>query len=155
MFDVGAEASRVAYTVCRLAGGGRAARTSIDDGQMDGGAQINTYPPGNLVGFRDLDSLVNCGANQLAVVTPSGVFLTTNIGADPIDWQQLGRGVPDGACGVGTARAADGMPTFLRVGAGSAAFAGPAHCGVMQGPLRRVPGHRSSGTAPVCSGWWP
>jgi hypothetical protein len=117
VFDVEAENNRVVYTVCCFGGGGRATRMFLDGDNMDGGSEIPTYPTGNLVGFRDTDSLSNYAPNSYAVVTSSGVFFTTNIAAGTISWQQLGTGVPAGICGIYSSQRNDGTPVFTaRVG---------------------------------------
>jgi hypothetical protein len=116
VFDVEAEPARVVYTLCCF-GGGRATRMFLDDDSMDGGSEIPTYPAGNLVGFRDTDSLSNYAANSYALVTSAGVFFTTDIGASPIVWQTLGTGAPGGMCGIYSSRRRDGTPVFTaRVG---------------------------------------
>ncbi len=72
-----------------------------------------SYPPGNLLGFRDMDSLSNYAANSYAVVTTNGVFFTTNIGANPITWNQLGSNPPANACAIYSSRRRDGTPVFI------------------------------------------
>ena len=118
VFDVEAEDNRVVYTMCCWpnppppAPPVRRARMFIDDDNMDGGTEINNYPAGNLVGFRDSDSLSNYAANRYAVVTSGGVFFTTNIAASPINWQPLGTGAPAGMCGVHSSTGSNGIPVF-------------------------------------------
>jgi hypothetical protein len=124
VFDVEAEASRVVYTVCCFSAG-RATRMFRDDDSMDGGAEIPTYPPGNLFGFQDLDTLTNYAANSYAVTTSNGVYFTTNMGAGTITWQRLGTGAPANACGIYSSRAGDGTPVFyLRAGIGACGLGG-------------------------------
>ena len=124
VFDVEAEANRVVYTMCCF-NGGRATRLFLDGDNMDGGTEIPTYPAGNLLGFNDLDSIANYAANSYAVVSSSGVFFTTNIGANPVTWQTLGTSAPANACGVYASRRADGTPVFLlRAGIGACSLGG-------------------------------
>ncbi len=116
VFDVEAEDNRVVYTACCW-NTGRGTRMFLDGDNMDGGSQINTYPPGNLFGFRDRDSLSNYAPNAYAVATSTGVFFTTNIGASPVNWQQLGSNPPANTCGIYSSRQGNGNPTFIaRVG---------------------------------------
>ncbi|MEW8688056.1 MAG: VCBS repeat-containing protein [Candidatus Thiodiazotropha sp.] len=116
IFDVEAEDNRVVYSACCW-GTGRFARLFLDDDSMDGGAQINTYPPGNLFTFRDVDSISNYAANSYAVATSNGVYFTSNIGGSPVNWQQLGSNPPAGSCGIYSSRRSDGTAVFIaRVG---------------------------------------
>lgn len=128
VFDVEAEDNRVVYTVCCCSGpgcNGRATRMFRDDDSMDGGSEIPNYPAGTLVAFRDMDSLSNYDANSYALVTNSGVFFTTNMGAGTVTWQNLGAGVPANACGIYSSRRNDGTPVFfLRAGAGACGLGG-------------------------------
>jgi FG-GAP repeat len=112
VFDVEAEDNRVVYTVCCFLGGGRFTRMFLDDDSMDGGPEVPNYPTGNLVTFRDTDSLSNYAPNSYAVVTSGGVFFTTNIAAGTITWQQLGTAAPAGICGIYSSRRNDGTPVF-------------------------------------------
>jgi len=111
-FDVEAEENRVVYTMCCF-GSGRGTRMFIDDDKMDGGGEVNTYPPGNLVGFRDADSLSNYAPNRYAVVTSAGVYFTTNIAAGTITWNNLGSNAPTGACGIYSSQTSNGTPSFI------------------------------------------
>jgi len=116
VFDVEAEDNRVVYTVCCFTGG-RATRMFLDDDSMDGGSEVASYPTGNLIGFRDTDSLTNFAPNSYAIATSSGIFFTTNIAANPVTWQQLGSVPPAGICGIFNSRRTDGTPVFTaRVG---------------------------------------
>lgn len=120
VFDVEAEDNRVVFTVCCCSSCSRSTRMFFDDDAMDGRTEIPTYPPGNLVTFRDVDSLSNYAPNSYAAVTASGVFFTTNIGAATINWQTLGTAVPANACGIYSSRRSDGTPVFtLRAGVGA------------------------------------
>ena len=111
VFDVEAEDSRVIYSICCYRGG-RSTRMFLDDDNMDGGQEIPNYPTGSLVGFRDTDSLSNYASNSYAVITSSGIFFTTNIGAETITWQNLGTSVPPNICGVYSSIRNDGTPVF-------------------------------------------
>lgn len=118
-FDDAAESNRVAYTVCCFGGGGRSNRLFVRNQGMTGGGEINTYPPtGNLPGFRVPDVIVNYAANSYALLTttttPSaGVFLTSNIGAVPVVWTQIGAATtPTNSCAVRAAQTG-GTPSFF------------------------------------------
>lgn len=115
-FDDSADPARVLYTICCFSGG-PATQLYLRNPGMAGGAQVNTYPPGTLPGFRPIDVLDNFGPTDYAVVTTSGVFLTANVMANPIVWTQIGAATsPAGACGI-QAAVSGGQPTFyLQVG---------------------------------------
>ena len=112
-FDAAGEATRALTTVCCF-GGGRATRLFLSAPGLAGApAEINTYPPGQLRGFQQLENIVNFGTDDYAVVMTSGVFVTDNVGASPVVWTQLGAGsTPVGACGIQVSFAA-GVPTFF------------------------------------------
>jgi len=96
-FDVAVDTNQVLYTVCCF--GGRANRLFLRNAGMTGGGEINTYPAGNLSGFRTPDIVDRFGNNSYVLLTTSGVFITTNINANPIVWSQLGAR-PANACAV-------------------------------------------------------
>ncbi len=99
-FDASADSSRVLYTVC-CAGSGRSNRLYMRNPGMIGGSEINTYPPGNLPGFRPIDVIDQFGPDDYVLVTSEGVFITSDITANPIVWTQLGAATtPAGAGGV-------------------------------------------------------
>ena len=80
---------------------------------MAGGAEINTYPPGTLPGFRPIDVVGTFGPTDFVVITTQGVFITNNVTANPIVWTQIGAATsPAGACGIRVALAG-GQPTFF------------------------------------------
>lgn len=113
IFDVEAEENRVVYTTCCFTRG-RRARIFIDDETMDGGAAIpnSQHPPGNLVTFRDTDSITNFAAKSYAVVTSSGIFFTSDISKPNINWKKLGVNQPSGVCGIHSSQDATGKYTF-------------------------------------------
>lgn len=79
-----AEVTRAVYSVC--------CGTTIyvvNPGLLGGGA-IATPPPGSLVGFRYPDAIANYAPNSYVAVTSAGVYITTNVGANPTAWSQLG-----------------------------------------------------------------
>jgi photosystem II stability/assembly factor-like uncharacterized protein len=112
-FDVAADANRALNTICCF-GGGRSTRLFVSSpGLGPPSPEINNYPPGNLLGFQQLDSIANFGPDDYVVITRQGVFVTGNIIATPITWTQLGAGsTPANACGVKVAVEA-GTPTFF------------------------------------------
>jgi len=88
-FDIATDSNRVLYTVCCY-GGGRSNRLFLRNPGMTGGGEINTYPPGNLRGFRPAPNIAPFGSDDYVVITTSGVFITDDITANPIVWTQLG-----------------------------------------------------------------
>lgn len=110
-FDVSASSSRVLYTVCCFRTGKRT-RLYVRNQGMQGGGEINTYPPGNPIGFRFPDVLDQFSANGYVLITTGGVFVTNNVGASPVAWTQLGAATsPARACAVKTSDAG-GTPIF-------------------------------------------
>ena len=117
VFDVVADSNRLLYTVCCF-GGTRSNRLFLRNPGMIGGGEINTYPPGQLPGFRAIDVIDQFGDGAYVLITTSGVFVTTDVTAFPIVWTQL-TGSPAGACGVkASVGAGSVVPTFY-VQAGS------------------------------------
>ena len=114
VFDVAASPQRVLFTLCCF--DERANRLFIADPGMTTFVEVNTYPPGDLPGFRFIDILDRFSDTGYALVTTSGVFVTHDITANPIVWDQLGVG-PVAACGV-KASVRGGTPVFY-VQAGS------------------------------------
>lgn len=112
-FDVAGDPNRVLNTICCF-GGPRSTLLFISGPGMVGPSpQINTYPPGNLRSFQQLDSIDNFGPDDYVVITSQGVFVTDNITASPIVWTQLGAAsTPAAACGVQSV-VLGGSPTFF------------------------------------------
>ena len=112
-FTDAADTARVVYTDCCFTSA-PANRLFLRNPGMNGGAQVNTLPPGNLPGFNAISILDHFGTNGYVLITTSGVFATTNIGATPIVWQQLGTAAssPPGACGVQASTTSTTLTTF-------------------------------------------
>ena len=114
IFDVEAESTRTVF-IDGFYGGATPWRIQIDGTNFDGSnGQIATYPPGNIVTFQEMETLVNYAANSYAIVTggaSGGIFFTTNIGAGTVTWQQLGVN-PPAACAIQASQQADGTPVF-------------------------------------------
>jgi hypothetical protein len=114
-FNVAADEDRVLTTVCCWSPG-RATRLWVSAPGLAGPSnEINTYPPGDLRRFEQLDNMVAFGRSQYVVVTMDGVFITTNVAANSIIWTQLGPGsTPPNPCGIQVARkSANSAPTFF------------------------------------------
>ena len=93
---------------------GRFNRLKLANPGYVGAAFINTYPTGTIPGFTFGERLAGFGGNQVALITSTGLNVTTNITANPIVWTSLG--AP--AAGVATicnvqAAVAGGVPTFF------------------------------------------
>lgn len=111
-FDDSSNPARVLYTVCCFSPA-PANRLFLRNPGMAGGAEINTYPPGTLPGFRPIDVVGTFGPADFVVVTTQGVFITNNVTANPIVWTQIGAATsPAGACGIRVALSG-GQPTFF------------------------------------------
>jgi hypothetical protein len=113
-FDDAADTNQVLYTDCCF--GGRANRLFLRNAGMTGGGEINTYPPppaGTLPGWITPDSVDRFGSNEYVVLTDAGVFITTDITANPISWSQLGtKSNPAGGCAVHAA-VSGSTPSFF------------------------------------------
>ncbi|MGH9349239.1 MAG: hypothetical protein ACRD26_18445 [Vicinamibacterales bacterium] len=119
-FDIAGTTNQVVYTMCCF-GGGRANQVFLRGTNMAGGAQIGSYPPGNVPGFTFVDVLDRFGPDSYVLITsaptPSGgiarrVSITTDITAGSVEWTALGLAtVPRNACGIRAAGTAT-SPTF-------------------------------------------
>jgi len=113
-FDIVADTKRVLTTVC-CSWTSPSTRLYISDPGLDNTREIGvkSYPPGRLRRFEQLDSIAQFGADSYVIATDKGVFVTTNITADPIVWRQLGRAsAPNNACGIQVSRSG-GRPIFF------------------------------------------
>lgn len=75
-----------------------------------------TAPPGGLKSFQQLPSIVNFGVDSYIVLTNGGVYATTNVGATPPTWTQVGVASPTDACGVQIARSGADLHVFVKRG---------------------------------------
>jgi photosystem II stability/assembly factor-like uncharacterized protein len=115
-FSMAAEVARVLSSVCCWSTG-RPVRLFISNPGLTGATQINTYPPGNLRIFRQLDSAISFGPGDYAVITTAGVFVTLDLGANPIVWTQLGAGsTPPNPCGIQATHAGGVTSFFVKSG---------------------------------------
>ncbi|MEK6337088.1 MAG: choice-of-anchor D domain-containing protein [Acidobacteriota bacterium] len=110
-FDDSGDPARVVYTICCFSPA-PANRVFVRNPGMTGGAELNTYPAGNVPGFNYPDATDHFGLGQQVLLTTAGIFITNNIGASPVIWTQLGAATtPAGACGV-RAAGPTANPTF-------------------------------------------
>jgi hypothetical protein len=116
-FDANGESTRGLSTVCCFFPG-RATRLFLSGAGLAGAlAEINTYPAGNMRGFEQLEAIVNIGTNAFAVATTSGVFVTSDIGAGPVVWTQLGAASsPPFPCGLQKSASAGTTTLFVKNG---------------------------------------
>lgn len=116
-FDTAGEATRGLTTVCCF-GGGRATRLFLSGPGLSGASpEINSYPPGNMRSFEQLEGMLNFAGNSYVVATTAGVFVTTNIGASPVVWTQLGAATsPPAPCGLQIATSAGARTVFVKSG---------------------------------------
>lgn len=111
-FDDAAEPDRVAYTICCFSAAPNN-RLFVRGNGMVAGAQINTVPAGTIPGFKFIDVIDVFGDDSYVLVTTSGVFVTSNIGANPVVWSQLGAATtPANVNGV-KASVSGGTPSFF------------------------------------------
>ena len=139
-FGAKGDATRALTTVCCFSPGRATLLFVSAPGLTAGGSppQINTYPPGNVRTFEQLESLLTFSANAYAIATTTGVFVTSNIGASPVVWTQLGAAnSPASPCGLQVATSA-GTPNFFVKSGGCN--------GELQGTLWRHQGTAAGGT---------
>ncbi|MGB5987881.1 MAG: choice-of-anchor D domain-containing protein [Desulfobacterales bacterium] len=112
-FDVAGDSNRVLSTICCFSPPPATRLFISNPGMAGGSAQINTPPPGNLRSFQQLDSIVNFGPDDYAIVTSQGIFITGDVSAAPVVWTELGStSTPANACGI-QAIVIGGVPTFF------------------------------------------
>ncbi len=115
-FDVAADTDRVLSTVCCFRGG-RRTRLFVSNPGMTGGGEITTYPPGDLRTFQPLDSIATFGPGDYVAITRDGVFITTDIAANPIVWTEIGAAsTPPQACGIQVARSGSNISFYVKSG---------------------------------------
>jgi hypothetical protein len=74
--------------------------------------------PGTVPGsWRPVPHLDRFGPNSYVLLTTTGVFITTNIGASPIPWTQLGSVTPPKACGIRASKGGGTAVFYLETGA--------------------------------------
>ena len=136
-FESNGDATRALTTVCCF--GGRATRLFVSGPGLTGASpEIGTYPPGNMRSFEQLEAILTFAPNAYAIATSTGVFVTSNIGASPVVWTQLGAASsPASPCGLQLATSG-GNPTFFVKSGGCD--------GDRQGALWRYQGSGSGGT---------
>jgi hypothetical protein len=98
-FDVLADPAWALGTTCCFSAG-RFNRLELAAPGYTGNAEINTYPAGTIPGFTFARRMARFGANSVALITSSGLNITTNITANPIVWTSLGGPAGANACGV-------------------------------------------------------
>ncbi|MDH3402126.1 MAG: hypothetical protein OES32_06885 [Acidobacteriota bacterium] len=127
-FDTAAEPAGIVYTVCCFGGGGRATRAFRGGPGFSAVSEIDYPPSGLLPGFEYPDSFVswaplsyvtisiNCSPpNGGCQSADGGVFITTNIDANPVVWTELGNATEpptNNICGVYAGVNGAGTPTF-------------------------------------------
>ncbi|MCB1037635.1 MAG: hypothetical protein KDD47_27635, partial [Acidobacteria bacterium] len=103
-FDAAGDPAGGVYTVCCFGGGGRSNRVFRTAPGFFSASELTTYPPGGLTPTFDFpDSIVHYGGGNYAMVTrdctagvsgcpaaDGGVFITSNIDANPVVWTELG-----------------------------------------------------------------
>jgi hypothetical protein len=115
-FDMEAGPFGVLGSTCCF-GSGRFNRVELAGDGYSGNGQINTYPAGNVPSFVGLSKrFVSFGGNNVAMITSSGAFFTTNITASPIVWNTLGSGAPASLCGIQDAQSGGTTTFFLETG---------------------------------------
>ncbi|TMK23950.1 MAG: hypothetical protein E6G64_17985, partial [Actinobacteria bacterium] len=112
VFDFGADANRAVFTSCCYAAGTVIFMSGpglVGAGQLPPASQ----PPGVIVGFRASEAIARLADKQYVVLTSTGVYITTDITANPVVWTPLA-GAPANACAVSVAdtKGQPGTPTL-------------------------------------------
>jgi photosystem II stability/assembly factor-like uncharacterized protein len=112
-FDLLADPAWVLGSVCCFQAPNRFNQLERANAGYGSAGQINTYPAGNIPGFTWGKRLAQFGADDVAMITSAGIFITNDINANPIVWSQLGA-MPAGTnpCGI-QAAVTGGNPTFF------------------------------------------
>jgi hypothetical protein len=114
-FDVLADPAWVLGTTCCF-GSGRFNRLELAAPGYTGAAEINTYPAGNIPGFTFAQRMARFGTNSVALLTTSGLNVTTNITASPIVWTSLGLPSAANACGIWSSVSGGTTVFYLQAG---------------------------------------
>ena len=111
-FDVEMEKERGVLTAC-CHSSGRVLRLFLAGKTFAGSTEVKTYPPGDLLGFQEMDTIANYAKSSYAIVTTSGVFISNDVfrRGGPI-WTRLGREPPRGTCAIYASKRANGTPVF-------------------------------------------
>ena len=119
--DVLADPAWVLATTCCFSSG-RFNRLELAAPGYTGNAEINTYPTGNIPGFTFGSRLARFAANSVALLTTTGLNITTNINANPIVWTSLGQ--PAGVTPCSIWSAVNGGSTVFYIQAGQCTGSG-------------------------------
>ena len=115
VFDAAAEADSVQYTLQ-----GPRVIVNLRERGLAGGAEIATYPPGDIAGFTFGVQVATWGDGRTIVLTDAGAFITNDVAADPIIWTELGPGSKpaDRMCSVQIAISGAVATFYVRTKAG-------------------------------------
>jgi uncharacterized repeat protein (TIGR01451 family) len=111
IFDVIEDDERAIWTTCCFSS---APATRLHRSNLDGtGDTVINQPGTSIVGFTPTDSMAFFGEDDMVLVDSSGVFVTTDIGANPVVWTQIGTAsTPAAACGITASASSTGTPVF-------------------------------------------
>jgi photosystem II stability/assembly factor-like uncharacterized protein len=100
-FDVAGDSVRVLNTICCFSPPPSTRLFLSSPGMVGATAEINSYPPGTLRAFQQLDSIAAFGPDDYGVITNQGVFVTGDVAAAPVVWTEIGAASsPAAACGI-------------------------------------------------------
>lgn len=109
VFDVLQDDERALWTVCCFNGATQLRRTNIDG---SGGGAIN-QPVGGIPGFTPTSSMAFFGEDDMVLLDTGGVYITFDIGANPVVWTQIGAAsTPGGICGISSSVSSTGTVVF-------------------------------------------
>ena len=120
-FDTLADPAWQLGTTCCF-GSGRFNRLELADPGYAGAAEINQYPTGTIPGFTFATRLAQFDSNSVALITSTGLNITTNINASPIVWTNLSQPAGSNPCGVWAAD--DGGTPIFYIQSGQCTGAG-------------------------------
>jgi hypothetical protein len=130
IFDVEVDDLQSLYTFCCASAANRTTRLQRRNPDLTGGGQIpaNSYPESGLIpGFRFPDVIDRFGTNSYVLITrdctpgmngcpagssgDGGVFITTDVTANPIVWTELGNATEPDSTATCAVKAAAGQPS--------------------------------------------
>ncbi len=119
IFDVIGSVTRSLLTLCCYVNPPMI-RLSVRSPGLTGGGPLGTYPPGSLPYSDQPDGLAFLGGESYGALTTSGVFVTPDITATPVVWNQLGAASsPVGCHSLMLAEAAGVRSYFALCGGGT------------------------------------
>lgn len=115
--DASSDPARVVYVSCCFKDAPPENRLYVSEPGMTGARQVNPYPPGVLRRSSFPDITDRFGPGRQVLLTTDGVFITNDIGANPVAWTQLGAATdPIDTCGVRASGPSENPTFYVQAG---------------------------------------